>query len=315
MKRLSKSVFDRLNEYMNKEARTLERDIFNYYLNDGSADNILDSLKVFQNDDGGFGKGIEPDFKLIESSPMATSIGLKYLSMLDYSEKAEDMICKAVEYLERTFDSKRNGWYSVSKKVNEYPHASWWDYKDDINMTVIDYSWGNPTAELIGYLYKHKKHLEKLDIKSLIKTAIDKLNNRREFKSEHEIYCYIRLYNALDEEFSKQLVDKLKLAITQLINVNESEWINYVPTPLRFIEFDSDNYFGIDHKFINKDLDYSIEKLNEEGKIIPTWEWNIYLEEWEKAKVEWTGIRTLETLLALLKFDRIETREKVGTCK
>lgn len=306
MKKLSKSVFNRLNVYMNKEARPLERDIFNYYFNDGKADNILDSLKTFQNDDGGFGNGIEPDFKLIESSPMATSIGLKYLSMLDYNEKSEEMIRRAVEYLEKTFDSKRNGWYSVSKKVNEYPHASWWEYKDDINMTVIDYSWGNPTAELIGYLYRHRKHLKKLDIKFLIKYAIDKLNNRIEFKSDHEIYCYIRLYNTLDEEFSRKLDDKLNFAINQLINLDESEWENYVPTPLRFIEFDSKNYFGINRKYLNKELDYLIEKLNEQGKIMPTWEWDNYLNEWEKAKIEWVGIRTLETLFKLLKFYRIE---------
>ncbi|NBI05590.1 hypothetical protein [Senegalia massiliensis] len=311
MKKLSENVFNRLNRYMNKESRPLERDIFNYYFNDGDADNVLNSLKQFQNDDGGFGNGIEPDFKLIESSPMATSIGLKYLSIIDDSEEAEEMIFRAVEYLEKTFDSKRNRWYSVSKKVNEYPHAYWWEYKEDINMTVIDYYWGNPTAELIGYLYKYKKHLKNIDIESLIKYAIDKLNSHTEFKSEHEIYCYIRLYNALDEDFSNQLVDKLELAIKQLINTNESEWENYVPTPLRFIEFDSKNYFGIDSEFLNKELDYLIDKLNEDGKISPTWEWDRYLNEWEKAKKEWTGIRTLEALLILLKFDRIELGEVI----
>jgi len=121
MKKLSKTLFNQLNSYMNKKARPLESAIFNYYFNDSSGDDILDSLEEYQNSDGGFGRGIEPDFKLIKSSPMATSIGLRYLSMLDNSDRGQNMIARAVEYLETTFDSNRNGWYSVpSKKKKDF---------------------------------------------------------------------------------------------------------------------------------------------------------------------------------------------------
>ncbi len=255
--------------------------------------------------DGGFGRGIEPDFKLIQSSPMATSIGLRYLSMLDNSDRGQNMIVRAVEYLETTFNSKRNGWYSVPSNVNQYPHAPWWEFRNDINITVIDYSWGNPTAELIGYLYKYKEYLNNLDISSLISYAIANLNERTEFNSEHEIFCFIRMYNALEDEFSSQIVNALKLAVSQLVNLNESEWINYVPTPLKFIEFNSENFFGIERKFIDQNLDYLVYRLEQDGKLLPTWQWDKYLEEWEIAKIEWTGILTLEALLSLLKFNRI----------
>ena len=305
VKKLSKTLFNQLNSYMNKKARPLESAIFNYYFNDSNGDDILDSLEEFQNSDGGFGRGIEPDYKLIQSSSMATSIGLRYLSMLDNSDRGQKMIAKAVAYLETTFDSKRNGWYSVPSNVNEHPHASWWEFRNDINMTVIDYSWGNPTAELIGYLYKYKEYLNNLNIYSLINYAIANLNRRTEFNSEHEIFCYIRMYNALDEEFSSQIVDILKLAVSQLVNLNESEWINYVPTPLKFIEFDSENFFGIERKFIDRHLDYLVDRLEQDGKLLPTWQWDKYLEEWEIAKIEWMGILTLEALLSLLKFNRM----------
>lgn len=304
MKKLSKTLLSQLTSYMNTEARPLEKSIFNYCFNDSSGDDILDSLVAFQNIDGGFGKGIEPDFKLIESSPMATSIGLRYLSKLDNTDRAQSMIAKAVKYLESTFDINRNGWYSVPSNVNGYPHAPWWEFRDDINMTVIDYSWGNPTVELIGYLYKYKEYLNNLDIYSLKSYAISNLNKRTKFNSEHEIFCYIRMYNALEEEFSSQIVDTLKLAISQLVNINQSEWINYVPMPLKFIYSDSVNFFGIERTFIDHNLDFLIDKL-EDGKISPAWQWEKYLEEWEIAKVEWMGILTLEALLSLRKFNRI----------
>jgi hypothetical protein len=305
MKKLSKTLFEQLNNYMNTDARALERSIFNYYFNDSSGDDILDSLEAFQNTDGGFGKGIEPDFKLIKSSPMATAIGLRYLSKLDNNDRAQNMIAKAVEYLETTFDSNRNGWYSVPSIVNNYPHAPWWEFRNYINMTVIDYSWGNPTAELIGCVYKYKKYLNNLDIYSLRNYAITNLNKRTEFNSEHEIISYIHMYNTLDEEFSSQIVDTLKLAVSKLVNLKQSEWINYVATPLKFINLDSKNFFGIECKFIDRNLDYLIDRLEEDGKILPTWQWDKYLEEWEIAKIEWMGLLTLEALLSLLKFNRI----------
>ncbi|AGK99426.1 hypothetical protein [Clostridium pasteurianum] len=305
MKKLSKTLFDGLNRYMNEEARPLERSIFNYYFNDSNDDDILDSLETYQNSDGGFGRGIEPDFKLVHSSPMATSIGLRYLNILANSARAQTMIARAVKYLETTFDINRHGWYSVPCNVNQYPHAPWWEFKDDINMTVIDYSWGNPSAELIGYLYKYKKYLNNLDIYSLINYSINKLNEHKEFNSEHEIFCYIRMYSTIEKEFAIQIENTLKLAVSQLVNTKESEWINYVPTPLKFIEFNSENYFGIEEKFINENLDYLVNKLEEYGKIFPTWQWGRYLKEWEVSKVEWTGILTLEALLSLLKFNRV----------
>ncbi|MCB2361689.1 hypothetical protein, partial [Clostridium estertheticum] len=83
------------------------------------------------------------------------------------------------------------------------------------------------------------------------------------------------------------------------------EWINYVPTPLKFINLDSKNFFGIEGKFIDQNLDYLLDRLEEDGKILPTWQWDKYLEEWEIAKIEWMGILTLEALLSLLKFRRI----------
>jgi len=299
MRTLPKTLLNRLDNYMNTETRPLEKSIFNYYFNGSSSDPILDSLEAFQNTDGGFGGGIEPDFKLIQSSPMATSIGLRYLSKIDKNDRAQKMIARAVEYLETTFDSNRKGWYSVPSSVNKYPHAPWWEFREDINMTVIDYSWGNPTAELIGYLYKYKKYLNNLDIYSLINYAITNLNERTEFKSEHEIFCYIRMYNALDSEFSNQIEAALKLAVSQLVNVNETEWINYVPTPLKFIETDSNNFFGIERKFIDKNLDYLVDRLTVDGKMIPTWQWEKYLDQWEISKVEWSGVLTLEALLSL----------------
>ncbi|WP_425448284.1 hypothetical protein [Dethiothermospora halolimnae] len=306
MKTVSKELFTQLGNYMNKKSRSLEKALFNYYFNNSNGEDILDALEKFQNTDGGFGQGIEPDFKLKESSPMATSIGLRYLNLVDNNDRCEKMIAKAIRYLENTFNDDKNGWYSVPSSVNDYPHAPWWEYKKDINMTVIDYSWGNPTAELVGYLYKYRRYLKHIDIYKLVDYAIEKLNERKEFKSEHEIFCYIKMYNIIDQEFSRKMKDTLKIAVKQLVNTDKCQWTDYVPTPVRFIEFKSKDYFGIDNKSIDDNLDYLIDLFEQQGKILPTWEWGVYLEQWEISREEWTGILTFRALVSLLKFNRIE---------
>lgn len=167
---------------------------------------------------------------------------------------------------------------------------------------------GKSTAEIIGYLYRYREYLTKLDIFFFINYTIDKLNERAEFDSEHEIFCYIRMYNIIDEEFSVQMEETLKLAISKLINVNEEQWMDYVPMPLKSIEIDSKNLFGIDRKFIDKNLDYLIAELEGNKKILPTWEWDDYLDEWKVVKTEWMGNLTLEALLFLRKFNRLEIK-------
>ena len=45
MKALTKTLLNKLDNYMNTETRPLEKSIFNYYFNGSSSDPILDSLE------------------------------------------------------------------------------------------------------------------------------------------------------------------------------------------------------------------------------------------------------------------------------
>lgn len=305
MKILSKNHFEHISTWMNREARRLERALFNFNFVKSDEQELAEALAFYQNADGGFGQGLEPDFQLKDSSAMATSIGLRHLRKIDHTASGVDMIAGAIGYLETAFDPDRKGWFSVPKAVNDYPHAPWWEFKDEIKMTVIDYSWGNPTAELIGYLYKYREYLQKIDIEPLLDFAINYLNSRKDFNSEHEVFCFIKLFNLLGGAYEDRMANVLHTAVQQLVNTDEREWANYVPTPLRFVEADSDNYFGIKQNDIDSNLDYLITLFEKNGEITPAWEWGIYPEAWEQAKKEWTGILTLEAMLSLQKFGRI----------
>ncbi|MCJ7648955.1 MAG: hypothetical protein MUP85_10105 [Candidatus Lokiarchaeota archaeon] len=306
MQKLRKSSFNEASQFIKNHARPLEKLIYRDYFHKPCCEEILNELKKYQNDNGGFGNGLDLDFKLLFSSSMATSIAFQHLARLDDAEKAISMINSGIEYFEETFAPERNGWFAVPKEVNDFPHAPWWHYNEKEGMTIIDKYWGNPSAEIIGYLYKYKNLVSKLNVDQLLNYAIDYLNDKKIFSSEHEIYCFIRLFKLLPNRLSSKIENKLVSAVQRLVCNNRKEWEKYVPKPLNFVSDPESYKFGINHKLIEGNLDYLVNIIQKNGIICPNWEWNDYEIEWKKAREEWIGVLTLQALIILDKFSRIE---------
>lgn len=306
MKILSNVTLNNVEQEIIKHSRNLEKNIYQSEFYSGTTKKIIEELKKYQNEDGGFGNGIEPDFRLPMSSPMATSVGVRLLSELDYLKEAKEMIRKAVKYFEDSFDKDRRGWFAVPKEVNDYPHTPWWHYNLDENMTVIDKHWGNPSAEIIAYLYKYREYVQTLNIDKLVEYAIDYLEKKESYESGHEIYCYIKLYEVLPINLQERLKKPMTNAISQLVVYDEEKWTEYVPRPLDFVD-DPDKYrFGIKEIEIQKNLDYLIVQLESEGKILPHWGKSFYTDDFSNAYNYWVGLLTLKALEILRNYGRIE---------
>lgn len=309
MKRLSKDCFNKACQSIKEYGRPLEQTLLKKYFFNGQVESIILELKKFQNQDGGFGHGLESDFKMPYSSPMATSVGIRILSELDELEETQQMIKAAIMYLEKSFIPERNGWFAVSEEVNSFPHAPWWHYDKEKKMTVIDNNWGNPSAEIIAYIYKYKDYVKELEADKLVEYAINYFENKDEFGSEHELYCYAKLYNILPKDLKKRIETNLVRAIEQLISYDENQWHEYVPTPIDFVKGPDSNTFGIPESMINQNLDFIIDKLEQDGKINPPWGMDYYDEDLKEAYNEWAGVLTLNSLIILSKFSRIEINE------
>jgi len=306
MKFLQRSSYLAARQFIDNNARPFDVKLAEMHFDEGSPCAVLRELQKFQNDDGGFGGGIELDFTLPHSSPMATSVGLRHLASVDKEEQAQLMVRRAVSYLERTFVPERNGWYAVPPTVNDHPHAPWWHYDEEEGQTVIDRSWGNPTAELIGYLYRYWDMVTTLHVEHLLHDAIDYFTEKEEYRSEHEVYCFIRLYHLIPESVATNLEGPITRAATQLVNTDREAWeLHYVPTPLKFVHDPDGPHFGIADDLVDENLDFLVDTLERYGKVEPTWSWGQYEEHWKRAKTLWTGVLTLEALLALDRFDRL----------
>lgn len=306
LKRLSKHALQSSINWIQENGRQLERALLHYSFLDGAETSLLEALAKYQNEDGGFGHGLEADFRLPNSSPLATTVAMQHLIHFDQNKQAVEMITRAIHYLENTFDKKRNGWYAVPEEVNHYPHAFWWTIQED-GMSWIDHHWGNPSAEIIGYLTHYKSKVKKINVDKLLDQALNYLLQLKNFKSEHEIYCYLRMVKLLPELRTKDVNQQLQRAVQTLVQFDRTKWKEYVPYPLKFVHAPFSETFKIPSDEINKNLEYFIEQLETEGKINPNWKWNDYLEVWEQAKIEWIGVLTLDTLHTLKRFDRIES--------
>jgi hypothetical protein len=305
MRHLSRNAFDRAINFIRGNARPLEKRYLEYRFFNEDEKNILDELEKFQNNDGGFGNAIEPDLRMPYSSPMSTSVGVRYLKEFDKTSRAQKMIKAAIRYFEGSFNEGRKGWYALDRKVNDYPHAPWWHFDEETGMTAIDKNWGNPSAEIIAYLFKYIQYVDKLNVKKLVDIAMKNIVNKEEFNSENEIFCYLKLAEVLNDK-NKRLKSKLADAIEKVIVYDSSRWNEYVPQPVDFVESPEKQRFSIPNKKINNNLDFIIELLENRERIELPWGRNYYSKEMEPAYKEWQGILTLKALSILKNYGRFE---------
>lgn len=304
---IDRKTFDRIASDIKSYARPLDRYIFLSHFFNAPQKDILSELRRYQNSDGGFGRGIEPDFALPLSSPMATTKAFQVLESLDLPEKDISFMARdAIRYLEKTFDQKRNGWYAVPQEVNDYPHAPWWHYDTSKGMCVIDEHWGNPSAEILAYLHTYRRYVQQLDINKLFEHAATHLRSITHFVSFHEIYCYQRLYHTMPDTYGSRLEDSLSRAIPALVNTDPTTWNEYGARPLDFVQSPEQNRFGICETDIETNLNYLVKTLVRDHKVSPNWDWGgAYEDVWEHAKTAWTGTLTLDALIILDAFGRI----------
>ncbi len=149
---LSAERFEQARAFIKTHARPLDVRLFEYFFEGGTAAAVLAELARYQNPDGGFGHGIEADFRAPVSSPMATSVGLQYAVTVDAGAD-QPLVQAAIRYLLATYDTTNEYWPANFKAVNEAPHAPWW-HIDEIK-PPDESGWPNPSAEIVGYLHRY----------------------------------------------------------------------------------------------------------------------------------------------------------------
>jgi hypothetical protein len=133
--------------FLLNQARLLERRLFATCFLGQPPAGVVDALRGYQNDDGGFGHGLEPDKRCPASLPIDVETAFQALAAAGAVD--HDMVTRACDFLARvTAEADAGGAVPPAFPVIEhFPRAAHW--------TEWTYLPGlNPTAGLVGLLYQ-----------------------------------------------------------------------------------------------------------------------------------------------------------------
>lgn len=112
----------RAREFFRENGRDIDRARFEYHFGDLTQAHMLGVLERYQNRDGGFGKGLEPDIKAPDSNPFAMMSALLICFAANVPPDHE-LLLRAVSHLEQTQDE--DGGWRFSPAVYEHELAPW----------------------------------------------------------------------------------------------------------------------------------------------------------------------------------------------
>ncbi|WP_020519746.1 hypothetical protein [Catelliglobosispora koreensis] len=132
-------------EFIEREARLIERRLAAVVFGDGDASGVVDAVRAYRNGDGGFGHGLEPDTRCPASLPVYVELALDALLAAGAGDK-DGLVTGACDWLGSV--ARSDGAVPLAFPVIEaYPHAAHW--------TEWTYEPGlNPTAGLAGRLHE-----------------------------------------------------------------------------------------------------------------------------------------------------------------
>ena len=303
---LSTQAFARARRFVETKARPLEVARMRFHFDSAPADAVAAELKKFQNGDGGFGNALEPDLRAHESSALATSIAFQFIRETGRTP-FESAASRAVDYLRTTFDRAKGTWRIVPRSAENRPHAPWWNQsgrEDTFESFAL-----NPTAELLGYLCDYRDSLSEPLIATLSGKILDHMS-RLETIEMHELLCCKRLAETkdLDAAFREQLLDCVHKLLKATVSTDSSQWAGYGLRPLQVADRPDSPFFEVFRDAVKGNLDYEISTQREDGCWAPAWSWGgQFSDEWEKAKLEWAGVLTVDKLITLQRYGRIES--------
>jgi len=307
MLKLSASDHERARAYINVHGRPVERALYAYHLQDGGAEAVHSALRAYQNSDGGFGHGLEPDLALPDSSVLATTVALQRLRGMG-TDSAHPLVRGAMSFLIGSYNREHLSWANVPPNVDDAPHAPWWGYDDGDAWWAG--SWANPRAEIVGYLYEHVELAPEDLLSSLSTVVLEALAKGADGIEMHDLLCYMRLATTptLPEGMRTELLTHMRLAAERLVARDLRSWSSYGLQPLQLCPTPDAPFADLFAAEIEANLEYEIAQQEDDGSWATNWTWgDAHPEAWAAACQAWKSVLTLDTILHLRAFGRLES--------
>ena len=308
MNRLTQAAFQSAKNFIMDQGRALDQRRFEFHFEAGSADAVLTALASYQNQDGGFGNGLEPDIRTSASSAIATTVGFQILREIRAPAECA-LVRKGIEYFVATYDASRGVWPIIPPEVEEAPHAPWWNYQNSAE--TFGQFLVNPRAEIVGYLHEFSDGAQTELLKPLAATLLEHLDSMPDKMEMHDILCFVKLAETETLPNSEKVWENLAQAAAPRIARSPEQLTGYVLKPLWLVSSPKSPLAAEFKGEVAMNLDFEIEQQGGDGSWSPNFSWgDQYPETWQIAKKEWQSRFTVDTLITLKDFDRIEQVDK-----
>lgn len=308
------SDYQSIRRWMYRNARPLDLARWQYHFEHGSQEAVLAALAAYQNEDGGFGNGVEADSWNPNSSPYSTGTAIHLLEEIKFKDGAHPIIQKTLRYLECTSDFNGEFWPAVISTNNDFPHAPWWS---DGN-----YDWGyTPTAMLAGFIlfyasrneeiYKKAKRIAESAINRYLYGTMPDGQPYNSVRREGEIQGFTQMLSFLKAAEIPMQCDlaKIERILNQraqtFIEKDPSKWHQYCWKPSVFVKSPDSIFYPGNEEAMAAELDYILTRRNSEGMWDITWNWGAYEREFAISQNWWKANIMIENLLLFRNFGRL----------
>ncbi len=281
---------DRAGEFVWRNARLIERAMFDHLFVASSPRSVGAALSAYQNDDGGFGNALEADIRAPASMPVACEQALIMLCQAGIRDQSmAGMLCG---YLASVAEADARV-PVVTKEILDYPRAVHW------NTPSFHGDSPNPTAGLVGMLLYQGVHNEWLS------RATEWCWHRleRTLEDAHDTACALRFLDyAPDRDRARQV------ALRVAREADATCWFLKYPDPTRYgvtplhlcPKPDALARSAFSDEIIAAHLDQLAAQQQRDGGWPITWE-----APGMGAAIEWRGRFTLDALITLRAYGRI----------
>ncbi len=273
-------------------------------------------LASFQNPDGGYGHGLEPDAHHAASSVLDTTHALQVMRRLGIAAD-HPQAQAAVRFLHANQDTTHHLWPIRPLMPPGTPAAPWWTYRGpDHWAKQMAEGTLNPTAEVLGYLIayatntKTKTDTDATNLKAVRATVQAHLAQTPDTLEMHDLLCVARLARTpgLDPDWAHTLIAHVRRAAAKNTDPDPTNWGAYAFKPWTLATHPDDPLLDdIDADLISAMLDHEIDRQGDDGAWAPAWDWHDkHPTHWPRAAQAWKGVLTEHMLRVLRHFGRLE---------
>jgi len=156
MKTLPRKVYEQIRRWVYRYGRHLDVTRWQYHFEGGSAEAVLEALSFYQNEDGGFGHGVEYDCMNPNSLPVQFFWGAGViLDEIGCDTKDHPMMQGMIRFFENSpYVSETGCCYNIPSN-NEYPCQPWCLYSEEPRFPGDWFPEENITGNFVSFAFDY----------------------------------------------------------------------------------------------------------------------------------------------------------------